>query len=136
MRGISRAVTAALVVGGVASLNVPAQAEQTPDLIKPTIAWVASSISTGEGSIAMSWSAADELSGVLGTDVRWRSRTVGGAFGPWHRPERWQGLGADAGIEKAMKTGRIYQFNVRAHDLAGNTSAWEPLGGGTPVTFG
>jgi hypothetical protein len=131
MRGTSRAAAAALLTVALGTFGGSAQAQQTPDLVKPSIAWVASSISTGKASIAMSWSAVDELSGVLGTDVRWRSRTAGGAFGPWHRPEHWQGLAADAGIEKVMKPGRIYQFNVRAHDLAGNVSAWESLGGGS-----
>lgn len=136
MRNPSRAAAAALLTVALGSFSASAQAQQTPDVAKPTIAWSASSISTDDARIAMSWSAIDELTGILGTDVRWRSRTAGGTFGPWHRPARWQGLPAESGIEKVMKAGRVYQFNVRAHDLAGNISAWEPLGGGSVTLLG
>ena len=67
------------------------------------------------------WSAADAGSGLAGIDVRYEKASPAGAFTPWTvlaRPVSTQ-LTAPA-----MTPGTTLCFGVRAHDRAGNTSAW------------
>ena len=68
------------------------------------------------------WSATD-AGGVTRYDVRVRTAGAGSAFGTWRVPAGWQGTTATTG-SLPLGAGSTACVQVRAHDRAGNVSAW------------
>jgi hypothetical protein len=59
-------------------------------------------------------------------DVRWRSAAFGKRLGPWLRPVAWQGRQPGQFSVPKLARGQTACFSTRAHDAAGNHSAWTP----------
>jgi hypothetical protein len=57
-------------------------------------------------------------------DIRWRSATLGHRLGAWHRPASWQRRAPGSVTAPSLTAGETACYSVRAHDAAGNTSAW------------
>jgi hypothetical protein len=72
-------------------------------------------------SYDLRWTASDSGSGLASVDVRFRQAGYDGPFGVWRTP--WSGVTASS-IRVSVQAGRQYCFEVRAHDRAGNVSAW------------
>jgi hypothetical protein len=66
----------------------------------------------------------DTGSGVASYDLRYRSTTYGGTTSRWQYPAGWQRTTRTAFTSPALRPGRTYCFETRAHDVAGNRSAW------------
>lgn len=56
-------------------------------------------------------------------DVRWRVAQPGKRSGSWERPAAWQSM-AVRRLEVPLRSGMTACFQARAHDHAGNVSAW------------
>ena len=61
--------------------------------------------------------------GVSAYDVRYRAAAWNTAFHRWVQPAGWQATRA-TNVAFALAPGHTYCFSVRAHDAAGNVSAW------------
>jgi hypothetical protein len=96
---------------------------------QPPVASATCMIGTSQTSIEVSWSGSDSLSGVSNYDVQYRV----GAAGAW---TDWPGLAATTltsatfGPLSPLPVEHLqsYSFRVRAHDNAGNASAYAAAG--------
>jgi hypothetical protein len=70
------------------------------------------------------WSGADNMSGVASYDLRGQWSTYTGWTSGWHWVGPAGGFVATSATYGGMRPGWQYCFEVRAHDRAGNVSAW------------
>ncbi len=125
VRPIALVALLAAVTAGSAS-GAQAVGDSTP----PQFTYRVLAISTSDWIEHTSWGSKDDSSGVDHAVARWRTKEIGGAWGPWHKPSKWKSLTAEASISKHFRRGHVYQIQVRVFDRAGNHTAWTAMGGG------
>ena len=97
----------------------------TIDATRPTASMVQpGSWTTTARSQRLTWSGADNMSGVASYDLRGKWSTYTGWTSSWHWIGPAGGFTSTAATYGGMRPGWQYCFEVRAHDRAGNLSAW------------
>jgi hypothetical protein len=114
-------VTARNTAGSASAVSQPTAvvADTTPPGI-PSFSQPANA-SQRQVRVAVAWSSTDAGTGVASYDIRFRSAPYNGGFGvetPWH-----SGTSARSAVFVGSP-GTTYCFSARAHDRAGNVSAW------------
>jgi len=103
----------------VTGLNVDPVAP-TATMIQPVTPY------TTSRSITAAWVAADALSGVKVSTLRWTRRPAsGGSWSEWTTPTTWTNL-TTRSLSITANLGYQYCLAARATDTAGNLSAWSP----------
>ena len=90
----------------------------TASLTQPQWLW------TTAKSQPLAWSGADNMSGVASYDLRGQWSTYTGWTSAWHWIGPAAGFTGTGATYGGMRPGWQYCFEVRAHDRAGNISAW------------
>jgi len=82
-------------------------------------------------AVAFVYGSTDAGSGIASFDVQYATGTAAGGIGPWVTPTGWTGRAATS-VLVGMRPGREACVQVRAHDRAGNASAWSSRCVGMP----
>ncbi len=98
----------------------------TVDTGLPRISVTAPAPVTTATRLVYHWSGADAVSGVASYDVQYATASYTGNFSGWK--VRSSGTGATSWAMIALRPGYTYCVRVRAHDRAGNVSAYSPPG--------
>lgn len=114
-----KGVTAFAVPGTPSAVNPSTPADTTA----PTVSVAGVPIATTASAATFSWTATDSGSGVLNSDVVYRSATYGGTFGAWIYPRTWQYTTARS-VRLSLAPGGTYCVAVRVRDASGNVSHW------------
>lgn len=95
------------------------------DLTDPTLALTGPATGyTLSTDLTVTWSAADDVAGVAGVDVRTQRAPYNAGFGAYAYPASWQGVtGTELTLTGAGR-GSTYCFSARGRDNAGNVTAW------------
>ncbi|MGZ4436207.1 MAG: fibronectin type III domain-containing protein [Nocardioidaceae bacterium] len=106
--------------GNSAALTFPG-----PDTTAPSSSLGGVRDVTQTSSVALSVGGTDDRA-LAGIDVRWRSAAFGQRLGAWTQPSGWHGRNPGPLTVTGLRVGGTYCFSSRAHDVAGNVSAWTP----------
>jgi hypothetical protein len=97
-----------------------------PDTAPPSVTLLAPSQLFGTArTVHIDYRGSDAGSGIADYDLRYRSAAWNGGFGAYHYPSAWQGR-TETAVSTSVNAGTEYCYSVRAHDQAGNSSAWSP----------
>jgi hypothetical protein len=101
-----------------------AQRTWSVDTQAPTVALGALPSVVTSTALRLAWTGKDVGGSGLGSvEVRYRSAPLNATFGALSYPTSWRALKGTS-LTTTLSAGRQYCFSARAHDTAGNTSAW------------
>ena len=125
-QGCTASTSSLFVQGAEDPFWTPASITQVPpDTTAPTASLTApTAVAVVGSSVQVSWTGADDYSGVAHFDLRYRFASYSGGFGPWQAPAGWQHLSGSSVTASGLRAGSDYCWSVRATDVAGNTGAW------------